>query len=204
MAALLSFVVNASTIVDTYTFRMTLHVPRIHDNSLSLGYRRYQTQLFKGELQVSYKEDGTVETKVLNLVNRTHKINNNRITYVCHDWPYDDNSGYVVGIGSNRTKKFSQAGVKFGFVADPSYNIGEIDEDNTLMLELSGYGSLKEGWKAISFRGMATGQIGCGCSAYGHISPTRLYLGYLTDIVVDIAPVCGNWRATWQKRQYLP
>ena len=71
------------------------------------------------------------------------------------------------------------------------------------MLELSGHGSLK-GDVLANLRGSVRGKIGCGCKAYGHVSPTRLFLGYLTDIVWDVAPLDGTFRATFKNRTVGP
>ena len=109
----------------------------------------------------------------------------------------------LVAIGHNRTGKFRDGGIEFAFQADPSYNIGKVDEDNTLILELSGYGKIKSG-VLRNIRGAVKGQIGCGCMAYGHVSPTRLYLGFVSDIVYDIAPLYGTFSATFRNRKYGP
>lgn len=95
-----------------------------------------------GELQFIYRENGQIDVKVMNLVNNTHRINGFPISYDCYEYPYEDHWTRVVCIGSNKTGKFNQGGVEFAFQADPSYNIGDVDEDNTLLLELSGYGSV--------------------------------------------------------------
>lgn len=202
VAALLSLAASAQ-IVDTYSFTMRLYVPRIYDNMESLGYRKYQPQTIKGELLFIYTDDGETVVKVKGLENHTHRVNGKRVTYKCYDWPYDDNQVLVVGIGSNKTLKFTQGGASFSFVAEPSYNIGAVDEDNTLMLELSGHGILR-GDILKTIRGSVRGKIGCGCMAYGHISPTRLFLGYLTSIVWDVAPLDGNFRATFKNRYVGP
>ena len=88
-------------------------------------------------------------------------------------------------------------------MAEPSYSIGEVDEDNTLMLQLSGHGTLNKN-VLRTLRGSVSGRIGCGCTDYGHISPTRLFFGYLTDIVYDIAPLDGTFKATFKKRYVGP
>lgn len=137
--------------------------------------------------------------KVNSLVNRTHRINGTPISYECYEYPYDYHDALVVGIGNNRTGRFNQGGAEFAFQADPSYNIGAVDEDNTLILELSGYGVLK-GDILKSIKGAVKGQIGCGCQEYGHVSPTRLFLGFLTDSVVDVAPLYGTFSATFKNR----
>ena len=192
---------TAQTTVDTYRFTMNLRVPRIYDNMASKGYRKLQSQKLKGDLQFAYKTDGTVEVRVKNLVNKTHKVSGIPITYVCYTFPYESHEPLVVGIGSNRTGRFRKGGAEFAFQADPSYNIGAVDEDNTLLLELSGYGAIREG-KLRNIRGSVKGQIGCGCMAYGHISPTRLYLGWVTDIVHDVAPLHGTFKAVFKGRYF--
>ena len=186
--------------VDTYSFKMNLKVPRIYNNGESLGYRKLEPQKLVGELQFIYNDDGSVNVKVNKLENRTHKENGVPILYTCYDFPYENHNPLVVGIGSNKTGKFKQGGAEFAFQADPSYNIGGLDEDNTLMLELAGYGSLN-GDVLKNLRGSVKGQIGCGCRAYGHVSPTRLFLGWLTGIVWDIAPVYGTFSAKFMGRR---
>ena len=146
-----------------------------------------------------YSDSGETVVKVKDLENRTHRINGNRVTYTCYEYPYDDNQNLVVGIGNNKTLKFSQGGAYFSFVAEPSYNIGEVDEDNTLMLQLSGHGTLNKDILR-TLRGSVSGRIGCGCMAYGHVSPTRLFLGYLTEFVYDVAPLDGRFTATFKSR----
>lgn len=199
LAAVMSMQASAQ-VVDTYKFTMNLKVPRIYDNMASKGYRKLQPQRLVGDLQFVYKDDGTVKIRVKNLVNKSHKIGGNRISYVCYEYPYDYHDPLVVGIGSNKTGKFKQGGAEFAFQADPSYNIGAVDEDNTLILELSGYGTLK-GDVLKNLKGAVKGQIGCGCMAYGHISPTRLFLGWLTDYVHDVAPLYGTFHAQFRNRR---
>lgn len=189
--------------VDTYAFRLNLKVPRIYDNSKSLGYRKLQSQRITGELQLIYSDDGEVKIRVNNLVNGSHRINGRKITYTYYDYPYEGHEPLVVAIGNNGTGKFRDCGVEFAFQAEPSYNIGAVDEDNTLILELSGYGKIKND-VLRNIRGTVKGQIGCGCKAYGHVSPTRLYLGFVSDVVYDIAPLYGTFSASFRNRRYGP
>lgn len=192
--------------VDTYKFKMRLSVPRIYDNTQSLGYRKYQKQTIEGLLHIYYWDDGSSEFRITELVNKTHKVNGSRITYECYPHPLINDS-LVVGIGHNKTMVFKQSGMYFAFVADPSYNIGGVEEDNSLYVELSGHGKLAKKTKygcriPNNIAGSAVGKLGCGCTAYGHKSPTRLYTGFLSDIVYDIAPVDGTWVARWRSRTY--
>lgn len=158
----------SNTIIDTYRFKMVLNVPRIYDNMQSKGYRKYQKQTIQGELKFIYDDENGSKVEVYGLENKTHKISGRRITYECSEYPYDDNMFLSVGLGSNKTLKFNQSGVRFSFVADPSYNIGEVDEDNSLYLELSGHGRLrsKSMYRSLvmdTLKGSVTGRIGCGC-----------------------------------------
>ena len=143
LSAMLLVLPTFSTTVDIYDFKMKLKVPRIYNNTKSLGYRKYQAQTLKGQLQIAYDENGDASVKVVGLYNKTHKISGRNVTYVCEEWPFSDAHTLVVGVGNNRTGKFTQGAISFSFVADPSYNIGGVDEDNTLMLELSGIGRIR-------------------------------------------------------------
>lgn len=105
--ALICSATGMAQIVDTYSFTMHLNVPSIYDNMQSLGYRKYQSQTLKGKLLFIYKDDGETLVKVKDLVNLTHRINGKMVTYTCYEYPYEDNGILVVGIGSNRTLKFT-------------------------------------------------------------------------------------------------
>ncbi len=98
-----------------YSIEMRLHVPRIYDNSLSLGRRRYQTQRLVGE--VCLKSDGTGEPEVvsMSLRNKTHRIGGASVTYDCR---VDGVRWHMVG--DNRTGVFKVASVKLDLDAEPS------------------------------------------------------------------------------------
>ena len=68
-----------------------------------------------------------------------------------------------------------------------------MNEDNSLYIILAGKGRLSSS-KFKFATGYVAGTIGCGCSAYGHTSPTRK-IGYngATSVVDDIAAVHGRW-----------
>lgn len=203
VVALASIQAAAQTI-ETYDFTMRLKVPRVYDNMQSLGYRKYQWQTLCGQLDVVYDSaDGTTYARIVGLYNRTHKVGGSSIVYNCYEWPYDDSPVRVVAVGNNLTGKFTAGGMEFSFVADPSYNIGGVEEDNTLMLELSGVGNIRNG-HFTTVVGAVKGRIGCGCYAYGHTSPTRKWFGYLTSVVVDIAPLYGTFKARFKSRRVGP
>ena len=88
------------------------------------------------------------------------------------------------------------ASICFALAAEPSYNIGEFDEDNALYVTLAGKGSFDTKHKMLkSASGYLAGTLGCGCMAYGHVSPTRQigYFGPINDDVDDVAAVYGRW-----------
>ena len=78
----------------------------------------------------------------VNLVNKKHKLSNGR--YVTYDTILDDEKPFkVAAIGSNKTRKFNVASICFSIIAEPSFNIGPIDEDTSLYVTLSGKGTIK-------------------------------------------------------------
>lgn len=158
--------------------------------------------------------------EITDLYNKTHKINGRNITYGVI--VNNDGEDYVYGprtrvnrIGSNKTGKFDTASIVFYMDANPSYNIGDDVEDNALLMTAAGSGKCKSfkhyEYQCINGRlkkvmvgkcdgiysvtGNTAGQIGCGCMAYGHTSPTRVadQCG-ATRIVDDIAAIFGSWR----------
>ena len=205
----------AAEIVDTYVFTMRLDVPRIYDNMQSLGRREYQTQTVTGELRIVYDEDGAASPKIEvdGLVNKTHKIGGKPITYTVEV----KESPSVVFLGSNRTGVFRRPAAQFSIDAYPSYAVGPDDEDNSLIVGLSGKGrtGLAREYAVVGGRrkavgkftaikwlkGSVQGRLGCGCMAYGHTSPTRVAgPDGPTGRVVDAAPTFGTWRAAFKGR----
>lgn len=196
--------VCSAAIVDEYKFTMRVYVPRIYDNTASLGYRKYKQQTVNGTLRLTY-ESGTVRPTitVTNLVNKSHKINGCNITYTTTV----DSGDYVYPrvnvIGNNKTGVFKTGTIVFHMDANPSYNIGEDVEDNSLLITLAGRTTTKvvNCRRVIGTgRGNLAGTLGCGCTAYGHVSPTRV-LGVEgpTDEVDDVASVWGVWSMRYQR-----
>ena len=194
-------------ITDVYSFKMSVHTPRIYDNMESKGYRKYTLDILKGELYLTYRADGTgeAEISVTNLCNSSYKIGGENVTYDTHldtdrVWPR------VNLVGSNKTEVFKKPSVAFALICDPSYNVGEVDEDNTLYISLSGSGSVRRLSKTRKqviryMSGYLAGTLGCGCSAYGHVSPTRVNgaNGPMLERVDDVAAVWGTWKATYRR-----
>lgn len=176
MSMLLALQGSAETLF--YKVSIRLNVPRVFDNMQSLGYRKMQWQSITGYVAVdmSAPDKSSCEPVVYayNFVNRTHKVQGSRVTYL-DAWATDVMWRYI---GSNKTNVFRKPNVKFSLDMNPSYNIGDDEPDNTLIMTLAGSGSSDS-----LIIGRITGQIGCGCMAYGHISPTRTVDGRVSDIV---------------------
>lgn len=206
VSLLVPFISRASTVrctVDEYKLVMYVYVPRIYDNNTSLGYRKYQKQKISGVLQIAYPNDcSSPVILVEDLVNKTQKLSNkSTITYKCK---IDSGVMYprVNLIGNNMTGKFHTGSVNFYLDAEPSYNRGEDDEDNSLLITLAGRGYTKSvgtGRRMYSIKGNLAGTLGCGCYAYGHTSPTRVaaWRGP-SSTVDDVAAVWGSWTATYK------
>lgn len=214
-------------VTDVYKFSMSLKVPRIYNNNCSLGYRKYQGQNITGYLKIKYPnvaagESGQPEITITGLENKTHKINGKNITYKV-TVGYDGPMTRVNLIGDNKKDEFKTPSVCFYIDAEPSYNVGEDDEDNSLLCTLAGSGSMKtvagytyssvcsycsssitelkkSGKCRIigSMSGNVAGTLGCGCRVYGHVSPTRVASSCgASDDVDDVAAVYGTWKATY-------
>ena len=194
------------TFTDIYSLKMSVRIPRVYDNMESNGYRKYHVDTLIGELRMTYPADGSgrATLSVENLYNKSHKVGGEFVTYESY---IDADAVFprVNLIGSNKTGIFKKPSVVFALVCDPSYNIGEVTEDNTLYITLSGTGGIskmkrKNAQVIKSLSGYLAGIIGCGCSEYGHTSPTRVNgaFGPISDAVDDVAAVWGQWRATYQ------
>ena len=198
-----------STITDVYTFKMAVKTPRVYDNMQSKGYRKYHIDKLYGELHLTYPADGTdgAEITVKNLYNISHKVGGKYVTYKTQI--AKDMIGPLVNlIGSNKTGIFRTPTIVFSLVCDPSYNVGKVDEDNTLYITLAGSGTVikcKNTRQQLinSMSGCLSGTLGCGCTAYGHKSPTRVNGAYgpICNMVDDVAAVWGQWKATYRYSQ---
>lgn len=181
IAVIFAHAACAETMV--YKLTMKLKVPRIYDNMQSLGSRKVQSQTVYGYVYIdkdSLDESGEPAVFVRNVFNKTHKVGGANVTY--RD---ADATGVMYRyIGNNKTGVFKKPCVKFSLDLDPSYNVGYDEPDNTLVIQLAGQGSSEK-----KIKGNVTGQIGCGCKAYGHVSPTRT----VDCMVNDIAPLYGQF-----------
>jgi len=198
----LAFPTVSSAKTDVFDFQMTLHVPRVYSNTDSKGYRKYQRQKVSGYMLWHYdSSENLTNVTFKSLVNSKHVMSNGRHV------TYDAALGDVVQprfniIGSNKTLKFKTPSVCFYLIAEPSYNIGQLDEDNALYVMLSGKGGTAKSGYVKTLSGNVAGTLGCGCTAYGHMSPTRLigYYGWI-NTVDDVAAVYGTWKAKLNKKK---
>ena len=191
MIILWSFIPTCHAESLIYQLNMRLRIPRVYDNTQSKGYRKFQWQRILGYIIVdkSSYESEYIEPNIFvyGLTNNTHKINKDNVTYDAVEasdvmWHY---------IGNNRTCIFKNTCIKLYLDLNPSYNIGDDEPDNTLLIQLSGVGDSER-----LIGGNVTGQIGCGCKEYGHVSPTRDINGN----VCDTAPLYGTFTMRLKKR----
>lgn len=207
-AGISALCLGGSAAVDVYDFKMLLQVPRIYDNTQSLGQRKWQVQLVCGQMLVDYDTcDPVPRITFANCVNRTHKVNGRYVTYLCEEG-YDERECRWVAMGDNRTRVFQFGSCYFHATFNPSYNVGDDEPDNTLVLDFGGRGNVQRIMtahgvvgKVLQWQGFCVGQMGCGCRAYGHVSPTRVlgFYGPLLDQVVDIAAIpMGKWVARYR------
>jgi hypothetical protein len=188
---------------DIYTFKLSLKVPQVLDNSNSKGVRKVQSQAIKGYFHVLWHEDGNCTFDTSGLYNTKFKVGGRNVTYKGYAgdgiiYPYFNY------IGSNLSGKFKTPCLATSLVLEPSYAIDSVNEDNSFYLVLSGFGSSsdKNGYRvAKSIKGKASGTQGCGCMAYGHKSPTRKagINGPLSE-VSDIVATHGTWTMKWKRR----
>lgn len=137
-----------------------------------------------------------------NFINKTHVMSTGaHVSYKT----YLDYTQYprFNAIGSNKTGLFTTPSVCFKIAAEPSYSIGELDEDNALYITLSGFGKTDKKRRYVRYiSGNVSGTLGCGCTAYGHLSPTRLLGMYgWTDESDDVAGVHGTWKMQINKKK---
>lgn len=187
-------------VTDVYEFRMRLKIPRVYNNTTSQGYRKYQTQIIKGLMYVDYIDDELIpEIRFVGLINKKHKVAGSYVKYNAKALNTDTFMIRWNYIGDNKRDRFRTPSVCFYMTAEPSYNIGNPDEpDNSLYLVLSGTGKVKaignRQYVPSKVSGYVAGTIGCGCSAYGHISPTRFIGPYgRQQYETDVGGVHGRW-----------
>lgn len=172
-----AWLASGPAIAESISYKVTLRmkVPRVFRNESSQGYRKAQDQTVTGYIRVDKgsPENGEPRVWADGFRNNTHKVGGKCVTYECSVtdvmWHYT---------GNNRTGVFRSPNVKIGLDMDPSYNIGDDEPDNTLLITLAGFGQSDN-----VIRGSVAGQIGCGCHEYGHVSPTRNIVGESVDIV---------------------
>ena len=188
---------------DLYSMTLNLNVPQVSNNSSSAGERRYMSQTVKGEMAFVWREDGSHAFRFGVFENTGFKVGGRPVTYevvIDREKPLP----VFCWIGSNGKGRFRTPTMSFSIVMEPSYAIGDVGEDNSFYLTLSGKGSssIKGGSRiANSVRGKAVGTQGCGCSDYGHLSPTReAGIDGPSDGAMDIAATEGTWSIRFRRR----
>lgn len=205
LLSLLTVAECVASTVDVYDFTAKLKVPRVYDNTMSTGYRKYQWQTIKGKMLVSFGgEEFGCSMSFIDCYNKTHKVNGVNVTY---EVEVNDDVSYHRWnvIGHNGNLNFTTPSISFALKMEPSYAIGEPHEDNSLYLMLSGTGKCMDyqGASVTKYvKGNVAGTIGCGCADYGHTSPTRMMgeCGY-TSFVDDVCGVFGTFILKYNKTQ---
>ena len=199
---------NSIVAEDEYDLTIRLNVPQVINNTESLGKRVFRSQTIQGSLFIYWLDDGSYIIDFDNLINRSFKVGGKNVTYtgtIDSDLVYP-RFNYI---GDNKTDIFKIPCMSFYLELEPSYAIGGNTEDNSFFLLLSGKGtSMVKGVEKIriakSIFGYAAGTQGCGCYAYGHKSPTRkASIVGPSDIVEDVVPTYGVWKAKRKKRTYF-
>lgn len=190
---------------DVYSIQLYLKVPQVLDNTTSKGSRKYKMQKIKGEMYMSWFDNGSYELDFGNLVNTKFSIGGRNVTYTGYEGYASIPRSYTY-IGSNKTGKFKTPCLSFHLELEPSYAIGGNNEDNSFYLQLSGSGTSSFvnsiGCRvAKTFSGYCAGTQGCGCSAYSHLSPTRIAESCGPSCrATDVVATWGTWKARWRGR----
>lgn len=201
----LSFITLAETYTDVYDMKIQAYMPRVYDNTASVGYRKYQRQIITGQMYVTYDESDKISLRFSQFTNKTYKINGSPVTYEV--FMNSESLHNFSWCGNNKTGKFTRPNCNFTIEMVPSYKIGSEMLDNVHLSIACVKGSKKtvticrqKAVVASSLSGSCAGQIGCNCTAWGHISPTRMW-GFFgpSDIVTDIASVDGKVKLKWNK-----
>ena len=188
---------------DHYKFTLRLRVPQVRNNSDSTGSRKFEFQSIYGTFKVNWHENGMRSYSLVDCSNRTFKVGGKCVTYDA-----------IVGneimftrfnyIGMNKPELFKTPVICTSVILEPSYALTDVNEDNSFYLVISGSGSssIKDGNRiATAFNGRAVGTQGCGCTDYGHKSPTRgIGIKAPTDQPEDVVGTYGNWSLRWKKR----
>ena len=188
---------------DLYDFRAILNVPQVVNNMESQGLRRYERQKIKGTLFVGWMSDGNFVLGMRDVQNLNFRVGGKSVTYEATVGNEESYTRFNF-IGNNRTGQFRTPAISFNVELFPSYALSEANEDNSLYLLFAGKGtSLKKGdaFVANYFSGNVSGIQGCGCTDYGHKSPTRVAkISGPGEEPEDVVPTFGTWTARWKSR----
>ena len=192
---------------DEYRFHMRLRVPQVTNNTTSEGKRTYTTQNIRGPMYIVWLANGDFRIEFGELVNSNFKVQGSPVTYKGREMKELVNTRFNY-IGNNKTGRFTKPCLAFFGEFEPSYAQGEADEDNSFYLMFGGDGASAEvkeyGGVRIAkmISGYAAGVQGCGCSAYGHVSPTRDATITGPGVQVDdVVATSGRWQMVWKGRR---
>lgn len=155
----------------------------------------------------SESEEGKLEEVTFGMfTNKTYKISGKPVTYQVS--LAEDALSNFSWCGNNKKQEFKTPNMNFSIEMVPSYKIGEemLDDVHLSIACVKGNGSLvkfecEKVLVAKSLHGYCTGQLGCNCTAWGHISPTRFWGFYgPTSFVTDVASVNGTVTFKWNKK----
>lgn len=194
---------------DVYDVKMKLNIPRVVDNTQSLGYRKYQAQLISGQMFMTYGDYGVEKVCFSKFINYTHKVNDIYVTYqVVMD---EDSLHNFSWCGDNSKQEFFAPNFNMTIEMTPSYKKGSEMLDDIYLSIACTHSIVKTDMHNDDYvhivyymKGYCTGQIGCNCTAWGHISPTRIW-GWCgpTYITTDIASIIGQIQIRWNTRYII-
>ena len=140
-------------------------------------------QKITGRLLVYYDNESKAAEAIelSNLVNLSYKVGGKNVKYKALSDGYIGVPQIWNAIGSNKTLVFTKSSVCFNAELEPSYALGEPNNNNSLILVFSGASTLstKKLSCGVKIKFPTTvsdhvvGTQGCGCHDYGHVSPTR-------------------------------
>lgn len=162
-------------------------------------------------MSLTYNESfDSPDISFFGFTNQTHKTSSgSKITYTIFEDEYAIQR--LSAIGNNKTGTFKKASAFFDLEFYPSYGISDIvTEDNSLYLKFSSINGIfmtynkRKVLKRMS--GFVVGTVGCACSDYGHMSPTRLlcYWGPSYGGITDVAATQGCWKLSYNKKLSHP
>lgn len=157
-------------------------------------------------MYIDYEEDMVSSVRFSQFVNHTYSISGSPVTYLVY---MDEEQLYNFSwCGDNLKNKFTRPNMNLQIVMEPSYKIGEEMLDDIHLSIACTKGSVRYMYFneckiqiPNRLRGYCTGQIGCNCKAWGHVSPTRFWGYFGPSFVTDVASISGQMTLKWNSRE---